>query len=111
MGRMRLPALSLERIEGAFAGREDGHPRQASPPPQTPDAVEPLVVAYLESEFSKLGSKNSRCVVLFFVLCFLPGEFCLDVATFVADGVQGCGRERKVAGPAFPAPRSARLPP
>ncbi len=27
-------------------------------PPQTPEAVNPLVIAYLQSEFAKLNSKN-----------------------------------------------------
>ncbi|KAJ7687614.1 hypothetical protein B0H17DRAFT_1160434 [Mycena rosella] len=67
MGRMRLPSLSLHGIEGAFAGpgaktvipaKVGGKFSIRLVPPQTPDAVEPLVVSYLESEFAKLGSKN-----------------------------------------------------
>ncbi|KAJ7510601.1 hypothetical protein B0H11DRAFT_1700711 [Mycena galericulata] len=67
MGRMRLPSLSLHGIEGAFAGpgaktvipaKVGGKFSIRLVPPQTPAAVEPLVVAYLQSEFAKLGSKN-----------------------------------------------------
>lgn len=31
-------------------------------PPQTPDAVDPLVIAYLKSEFAKLNSKNTLII-------------------------------------------------
>jgi hypothetical protein len=31
-------------------------------PPQTPERVDPLVIAYLESEFAKLNSKNKLTV-------------------------------------------------
>ncbi|KAJ7920592.1 hypothetical protein B0H13DRAFT_2230755 [Mycena leptocephala] len=67
MGRMRLPSLSLHGIEGAFAGpgaktvipaKVGGKFSIRLVPPQTPAAVEPLVVQYLQSEFAKLGSKN-----------------------------------------------------
>ncbi|KAJ7476722.1 hypothetical protein FB451DRAFT_1132063 [Mycena latifolia] len=67
MGRMRLPALSLHGIEGAFAGpgvktvipaKVAGKFSIRLVPPQTPAAVEPLVVSYLENEFAKLGTKN-----------------------------------------------------
>ncbi|KAJ7083462.1 hypothetical protein C8R44DRAFT_822476 [Mycena epipterygia] len=67
MGRMRLPSLSLHGIEGAFSGpgaktvipaKVGGKFSIRLVPPQTPDAVEPLVRSFLESEFAKLGSKN-----------------------------------------------------
>ncbi|KDQ54157.1 hypothetical protein JAAARDRAFT_38762 [Jaapia argillacea MUCL 33604] len=67
MGRMRNPSLSLHGIEGAFygVGAKTVIPAKVSGkfsirlvPPQTPDAVNPLVVSYLESEFAKLNSKN-----------------------------------------------------
>ncbi|KAJ7127526.1 hypothetical protein C8R43DRAFT_1027535 [Mycena crocata] len=73
MGRMRLPALSLHGIEGAFAGpgaktvipaKVGGKFSIRLVPPQTPDAVEPLVRAHLESEFAKLGSKNKMDIEL-----------------------------------------------
>ncbi|KAJ7035849.1 hypothetical protein C8F04DRAFT_1096925 [Mycena alexandri] len=73
MGRMRLPSLSLHGIEGAFAGpgaktvipaKVGGKFSIRLVPPQTPDAVEPLVKSYLESEFAKLGSKNKMDVEL-----------------------------------------------
>ncbi|KAJ7141643.1 hypothetical protein C8R46DRAFT_1135459 [Mycena filopes] len=73
MGRMRLPSLSLHGIEGAFAGpgaktvipaKVGGKFSIRLVPPQTPDAVEPLVKTYLESEFAKLGSKNTMDVEL-----------------------------------------------
>ncbi|KAK7059796.1 CNDP dipeptidase [Favolaschia claudopus] len=68
MGRMRLPSLSLHGIEGAFAGpgaktvipaKVGGKFSIRLVPPQTPDSVEPLVRTYIESEFAKLGSKNT----------------------------------------------------
>jgi hypothetical protein len=31
-------------------------------PPQTPDAVNPLVITYLKSEFAKLNSKNTLTI-------------------------------------------------
>ncbi|KAJ6473884.1 hypothetical protein C8R45DRAFT_794175, partial [Mycena sanguinolenta] len=69
MGRMRMPALSLHGIEGAFAGpgAKTVIPAKVGGqvylvPPQTPDSVEPLVTRYLESEFAKLGSENKMCV-------------------------------------------------
>ncbi|KAJ7685640.1 hypothetical protein DFH06DRAFT_1264782 [Mycena polygramma] len=73
MGRMRLPSLSLHGIEGAFAGpgaktvipaKVGGKFSIRLVPPQTPAAVEPLVVSYLESEFAKLGSKNKMEIEL-----------------------------------------------
>ncbi|KAJ6545630.1 hypothetical protein B0H19DRAFT_1168109 [Mycena capillaripes] len=73
MGRMRHPSLSLHGIEGAFAGpgaktvipaKVGGKFSIRLVPPQTPAAVEPLVVKYLESEFAKLGSKNRMEVEL-----------------------------------------------
>ncbi|CAK5282270.1 unnamed protein product [Mycena citricolor] len=45
MGRMRLPSLSLHGLG------------QVLDP--TPDSVEPLVKSYIQSEFDKLGSKNT----------------------------------------------------
>ncbi|CAK5266879.1 unnamed protein product [Mycena citricolor] len=68
MGRMRLPSLSLHGIEGAFygPGAKTVIPAKVSGkfsirlvPPQTPDSVEPLVKSYIQSEFDKLGSKNT----------------------------------------------------
>ncbi|KAJ6587365.1 glutamate carboxypeptidase [Mycena sp. CBHHK59/15] len=68
MGRMRLPSLSLHGIEGAFSGpgaktvipaRVAGKFSIRLVPPQTPATVEPLVLAYVQSEFAKLGSKNA----------------------------------------------------
>ncbi|KAJ6545628.1 hypothetical protein B0H19DRAFT_285850 [Mycena capillaripes] len=73
MGRMCLPSLSLHGIEGAFAGpgaktvipaKVGGKYSIRLVPPQTPAAVEPLVVQYLESEFAKLGSKTRMEVEL-----------------------------------------------
>ncbi|KZT66621.1 CNDP dipeptidase [Daedalea quercina L-15889] len=67
MGRMRYPSLSLHGIEGAFygAGAKTVIPASVAGkfsirlvPPQTPEAVEPLVETYLLSEFKKLNSKN-----------------------------------------------------
>ncbi|KAF7440176.1 hypothetical protein PC9H_000520 [Pleurotus ostreatus] len=67
MGRMRYPSLSLHGIEGAFSGvgaktvipaKVSGKFSIRLVPPQTPDAVNPLVIAYLQSEFAKLNSKN-----------------------------------------------------
>ncbi|KAF9030326.1 Zn-dependent exopeptidase [Hymenopellis radicata] len=71
MGRMRSPSLSLHGIEGAFygAGAKTVIPAKVAGkfsirlvPPQTPDNVRPLVTAYLESEFAKLGSKNTMTI-------------------------------------------------
>ncbi|KAJ7210787.1 hypothetical protein GGX14DRAFT_624931, partial [Mycena pura] len=73
MGRMRLPSLSLHGIEGAFSGpgaktvipaKVAGKFSIRLVPPQTPDAVEPLVRKHLESEFAKLGSRNQLDVEL-----------------------------------------------
>ncbi|KAF8869810.1 glutamate carboxypeptidase [Infundibulicybe gibba] len=67
MGRMRYPSLSIHGIEGAFseAGAKTVIPAKVSGkfsirlvPPQTPELVDPLVHAYLKSEFAKLGTKN-----------------------------------------------------
>ncbi|KAI0643923.1 CNDP dipeptidase [Trametes meyenii] len=67
MGRMRMPALSLHGIEGAFGGpgAKTVIPSSVAGkfsirlvPPQTPENVEPLVVKHIESEFAKLGTKN-----------------------------------------------------
>ncbi|KAL6299335.1 CNDP dipeptidase [Sparassis latifolia] len=67
MGRMRYPSLSLHGIEGAFygAGAKTVIPASVSGkfsirlvPPQTPEAVEPLVFAYINAEFARLNSKN-----------------------------------------------------
>jgi len=71
MGRMRLPSLSIHGIEGAFsgAGGKTVIPAKVSGkfsirlvPPQTPEAVDPLVKAHLEREFAKLRSKNKLTV-------------------------------------------------
>ena len=68
MGRMRSPSLSLHGIEGAFygAGAKTVIPAKVAGkfsirlvPPQTPDKVDPLVIKYVQGEFSKLGSKNT----------------------------------------------------
>jgi hypothetical protein len=86
MGRMREPSLSLHGIEGAFygSGAKTVIPAKVAGkfsiryallrahatasadamlarlvPPQTPDAVNPLVHKYLEAEFAKLRSKNT----------------------------------------------------
>jgi Cys-Gly metallodipeptidase DUG1 len=68
MGRMRYPSLSLHGIEGAFygAGAKTVIPAKVSGkfsirlvPPQTPENVDPLVLKYLQDEFTKLGSKNT----------------------------------------------------
>jgi len=67
MGRMRMPSLSLHGIEGAFSapGAKTVIPAKVSGkfsirlvPNQTPDAVNKLVVQYLNDEFAKLSSKN-----------------------------------------------------
>lgn len=89
MGRMREPSLSLHGIEGAFsaAGAKTVIPAKVSGkfsiryvllfriflcastyfcrslvPDQTPNAVDPLVISYLESEFQKLGTKNKLAI-------------------------------------------------
>ncbi|KIY49843.1 CNDP dipeptidase [Fistulina hepatica ATCC 64428] len=71
MGRMRHPSLSLHGIEGGFSGvgAKTVIPASVSGkfsirlvPPQTPEAVEPLVISYLQDEFAKLGSKNKLTV-------------------------------------------------
>ncbi|EAU84106.1 hypothetical protein CC1G_06968 [Coprinopsis cinerea okayama7 len=71
MGRMRNPSLSLHGIEGAFsgAGAKTVIPAKVSGkfsirlvPPQTPEKVDPLVIAYLKQEFAKLNSKNELII-------------------------------------------------
>ncbi|KAF9484099.1 CNDP dipeptidase [Pholiota conissans] len=71
MGRMREPSLSIHGIEGAFsgAGAKTVIPAKVSGkfsirlvPPQTPAAVDPLVIAHLEAAFAKLGSKNNLTI-------------------------------------------------
>jgi len=71
MGRMRSPSLSIHGIEGAFsgAGGKTVIPAKVSGkfsirlvPPQTPEAVDPLVKAHVEKEFAKLRSKNKLTV-------------------------------------------------
>jgi Cys-Gly metallodipeptidase DUG1 len=71
MGRMRSPSLSIHGIEGAFsaAGAKTVIPAKVSGkfsirlvPPQTPEAVDPLVIAHLEKAFAALGSKNKLTV-------------------------------------------------
>ncbi|KIJ59897.1 hypothetical protein HYDPIDRAFT_32771 [Hydnomerulius pinastri MD-312] len=71
MGRMRNPSLSLHGIQGAFSdvGCKTVIPSKVAGkfslrlvPPQTPEAVIPLVKAYIESEFAKLNSKNKMNV-------------------------------------------------
>ncbi|KAE9405494.1 CNDP dipeptidase [Gymnopus androsaceus JB14] len=68
MNRMRNPSLSLHGIEGAFygPGAKTVIPAKVSGkfsirlvPPQTPENINPLVKAHIESEFAKLGSKNT----------------------------------------------------
>ncbi|KAF9224708.1 CNDP dipeptidase [Gyrodon lividus] len=71
MGRMRNPSLSLHGIQGAFSepGCKTVIPSKISGkfslrlvPPQTPEAVIPLVTQYIESEFAKLNSKSKMTV-------------------------------------------------
>ncbi|TDL20649.1 CNDP dipeptidase [Rickenella mellea] len=71
MGRMRYPSLSLHGIEGAFsaAGAKTVIPAKVSGkfsirlvPDQTPANVDPLVIAYIQSEFAKLNSKNKLSI-------------------------------------------------
>ncbi|KLO15516.1 CNDP dipeptidase [Schizopora paradoxa] len=71
MGRMREPSLSLHGIEGAFsaAGAKTVIPAKVSGkfsirlvPNQTPDNIDPLVISYIQSEFKKLGSKNTLII-------------------------------------------------
>ncbi|PPQ74164.1 hypothetical protein CVT26_006768 [Gymnopilus dilepis] len=71
MGRMRSPSLSIHGIEGAFsgAGAKTVIPAKVSGkfsirlvPPQTPEAVDPLVIDHLHKAFAKLGSKNKLTV-------------------------------------------------
>jgi len=71
MGRMRSPSLSIHGIEGAFsgAGAKTVIPAKVSGkfsirlvPPQTPEAVDPLVIDHLEKAFATLGSKNKLIV-------------------------------------------------
>ncbi len=71
MGRMREPSLSIHGIEGAFSapGAKTVIPAKVSGkfsirlvPPQTPEAVDPLVIDHLNKAFAKLGSKNKLTV-------------------------------------------------
>ncbi|TFK32085.1 hypothetical protein BDQ12DRAFT_617664 [Crucibulum laeve] len=71
MGRMRYPSLSLHGIEGAFSGvgaktvipaKVSGKFSIRLVPPQTPDAVDPMVISYIEKEFAKLKSKNKLTI-------------------------------------------------
>jgi Cys-Gly metallodipeptidase DUG1 len=71
MGRMRQPSLSIHGIEGAFsaAGAKTVIPAKVSGkfsirlvPPQTPENVDPLVIAHLEKAFAALNSKNKLTV-------------------------------------------------
>ncbi|KAG6380092.1 hypothetical protein JVT61DRAFT_8177 [Boletus reticuloceps] len=71
MGRMRNPSLSLHGIQGAFSepGSKTVIPSKVAGkfsirlvPPQTPEIVNPLVTAYIESEFAKMNSKNKMNV-------------------------------------------------
>lgn len=71
MGRMRSPSLSIHGIEGAFSapGAKTVIPAKVAGkfsirlvPPQTPEAVDPLVFAHLEKAFAALGSKNKLSV-------------------------------------------------
>ncbi|KAF5325533.1 hypothetical protein D9619_009870 [Psilocybe cf. subviscida] len=71
MGRMRMPSLSLHGIEGAFSapGAKTVIPAKVSGkfsirlvPPQTPDAVDPLVIDHLKKKFAELGSKNKLTI-------------------------------------------------
>jgi len=71
MGRMRHSSLSIHGIEGAFsaAGAKTVIPAKVSGkfsirlvPPQTPENVDPLVIAHLEKAFAALNSKNKLTV-------------------------------------------------
>jgi len=71
MGRMRHPSLSIHGIEGAFsaAGAKTVIPAKVSGkfsirlvPPQTPENIDPLVIAHLEKAFAALKSKNKLTV-------------------------------------------------
>lgn len=71
MGRMRYPSLSLHGIEGAFSGvggktvipaKVAGKFSIRLVPPQTPERVDPLVIAYVKSEFAKLNTKNELTI-------------------------------------------------
>ncbi|KAL1939469.1 hypothetical protein VTO73DRAFT_10025 [Trametes versicolor] len=73
MGRMRMPALSLHGIEGAFSGpggktvipaRVNGKFSLRLVPPQTPASIAALVVKHVEEEFAKLNSKNTLKIEL-----------------------------------------------
>lgn len=68
MSRMRYPSLSLHGIEGAFSepGTKTVIPAKVIGkfslrlvPDMTPDKVNELVEKYVNSEFKKLGSKNT----------------------------------------------------
>ncbi|PVG01554.1 putative cytosolic nonspecific dipeptidase [Serendipita vermifera] len=67
MNRMRYPSLSLHGIEGAFyaAGAKTVIPAKVSGkfsirlvPDMTPEAVDKLVIKYVNECFAQLGSKN-----------------------------------------------------
>ncbi|OJT11867.1 Cys-Gly metallodipeptidase dug1 [Trametes pubescens] len=73
MGRMRMPALSLHGIEGAFSGpggktvipaHVAGKFSLRLVPPQTPASIETLVVKHVKEEFAKLKSKNTLTIEL-----------------------------------------------
>lgn len=70
---MRMPALSLHGIEGAFSGpggktvipaRVNGKFSLRLVPPQTPASIAALVVKHVEEEFAKLNSKNTLKIEL-----------------------------------------------
>jgi Cys-Gly metallodipeptidase DUG1 len=71
MARWRFPSLSLHGIEGAFysAGAKTVIPAKVvgkfsirSVPNQEPAVIRQLVIDHIQSEFAKLGSKNSISV-------------------------------------------------
>ncbi|KAI9219725.1 hypothetical protein BC828DRAFT_349041 [Blastocladiella britannica] len=71
MHRWRFPSLSLHGIEGAFyapgsktviPAKVTGKFSLRTVPNQTPDEIAAKVKSYLESEFAKLGSKNTLSV-------------------------------------------------
>ncbi|PWN43398.1 CNDP dipeptidase [Ceraceosorus guamensis] len=73
MARMRYPSLSLHGVEGAFyeAGTKTVIPAKVIGkfsvrlvPSMTPDKVAELVIKHVQSEFKKLGSKNTMNIEL-----------------------------------------------
>ncbi|KAJ1555051.1 hypothetical protein HK096_009828 [Nowakowskiella sp. JEL0078] len=71
MARWRFPSLSLHGIEGAFyaPGAKTVIPAKVvgkfsirTVPDQEPDQITELVKSFIQSEFSKLGSKNKISV-------------------------------------------------